>query len=109
MRRGISCLMGVTSSILGTRISSLSLFTSLLFFCGNLDLIPWLVDSEKREKSYECFLDDLRRCEQLGLTVYNFQYASSVLFVIYAHGENCDDGEVQGRPSVLQRLSTLFP
>jgi len=81
---------------------------SPLFFFGNLNLIPWLVDSEKREKSYGCFLDDLRRCEQLGLTVYNFQYASSVLFVIYAHGENCDNGEVQARLSVPPRLSTLF-
>lgn len=29
--------------------------------------------SEKREKSYQCFLDDLQRCEQLGLLLYNFQ------------------------------------
>lgn len=28
---------------------------------------------EKREKSYECFVDDLKRCEQLGLELYNFQ------------------------------------
>lgn len=28
----------------------------------------------KREKSYECFLDDLQRCERLGLTFYNFQW-----------------------------------
>ena len=29
--------------------------------------------SEKRKKSYDCFLDDLQRCEQLGLQLYNFQ------------------------------------
>ena len=29
--------------------------------------------SAKREKSYECFIDDLKRCEQLGLELYNFQ------------------------------------
>lgn len=31
-------------------------------------------DSDKREKSYQCFLDDLKRCEELGLRLYNFQY-----------------------------------
>ncbi|KAG6911420.1 hypothetical protein DXG01_016517 [Tephrocybe rancida] len=30
-------------------------------------------DLDKREKSYACFLDDLKRCEELGLTLYNFQ------------------------------------
>ncbi|KAI5983070.1 xylose isomerase-like protein [Pisolithus albus] len=30
-------------------------------------------DDEKREKSYECFLDEIQRCEQLGLELYNFQ------------------------------------
>jgi len=30
-------------------------------------------DQEKREKSYQAFLDDLKRCETLGLTLYNFQ------------------------------------
>ncbi|KAG8945984.1 hypothetical protein FRC04_012102 [Tulasnella sp. 424] len=29
-------------------------------------------DDEKREKAYQCFADDLRRCEQLGLTLCNF-------------------------------------
>lgn len=29
--------------------------------------------SEKREKAYQCFADDLKRCEQLGLTLCNFQ------------------------------------
>ncbi|EFI28286.1 endonuclease IV [Coprinopsis cinerea okayama7 len=31
-------------------------------------------DAEKRQKSYECFLDDVKRCEALGLTLYNFHY-----------------------------------
>jgi AP endonuclease-1 len=30
-------------------------------------------DSEKRMKSYECFLDDLKKCEGLRLKYYNFQ------------------------------------
>ncbi|KAG6877383.1 hypothetical protein C0993_007903 [Termitomyces sp. T159_Od127] len=36
------------------------------------------VDPEKREKSYQCFVDDLKRCEQLGLTLYNFHPGSTV-------------------------------
>ncbi|EIW61189.1 AP endonuclease [Trametes versicolor FP-101664 SS1] len=35
-------------------------------------------DSEKREKSFTCFLDDLKRCEQLGLHLYNFHPGSTV-------------------------------
>ncbi|KAJ6630382.1 xylose isomerase-like protein [Mycena sp. CBHHK59/15] len=35
-------------------------------------------DAEKRQKSYDCFLDDLKRCESLGLTLYNFHPGSSV-------------------------------
>ncbi|KAI0355492.1 AP endonuclease [Trametes cingulata] len=35
-------------------------------------------DEEKREKSYKCFLDDLKRCEQLGLRLYNFHPGSTV-------------------------------
>ena len=37
------------------------------------------VRREKREKSYVCFLDDLKRCEELGLQLYNFQYVLRVL------------------------------
>ncbi|ESK89722.1 apurinic apyrimidinic endonuclease [Moniliophthora roreri MCA 2997] len=33
-------------------------------------------DAEKREKSYECFLDDLKRCHALGLLLYNFHPGS---------------------------------
>ncbi|KDR69206.1 hypothetical protein GALMADRAFT_104145 [Galerina marginata CBS 339.88] len=35
-------------------------------------------DIEKREKSYACFLDDLKRCEDLGLELYNFHPGSTV-------------------------------
>ncbi|PKK74754.1 AP endonuclease [Rhizophagus irregularis] len=35
-------------------------------------------DQEKREKSYQAFLEDLRRCELLGLTLYNFHPGSTV-------------------------------
>ncbi|KAJ4500320.1 xylose isomerase-like protein, partial [Lentinula lateritia] len=35
-------------------------------------------DIEKREKSYECFLDDLKRCDALGLELYNFHPGSSL-------------------------------
>ncbi|KAG6840533.1 hypothetical protein C0991_006128 [Blastosporella zonata] len=35
-------------------------------------------DPEKREKSYACFLDDLKRCEELGLTLLNFHPGSTV-------------------------------
>ena len=30
-------------------------------------------DAQKREKSYKSFLDDIKRCEDLGLLLYNFQ------------------------------------
>ncbi|KAJ7718963.1 xylose isomerase-like protein [Mycena maculata] len=35
-------------------------------------------DAEKRQKSYDCFLDDLKRCEALGIVLYNFHPGSSV-------------------------------
>ncbi|KAF5361262.1 hypothetical protein D9758_010314 [Tetrapyrgos nigripes] len=35
-------------------------------------------DEEKREKSYQCFLDDLKRCEELGLELYNFHPGSTL-------------------------------
>ncbi|KAJ3767089.1 AP endonuclease [Lentinula raphanica] len=35
-------------------------------------------DAEKRERSYECFLDDLQRCDLLGLELYNFHPGSTV-------------------------------
>ncbi|KAJ8469314.1 hypothetical protein ONZ51_g9085 [Trametes cubensis] len=44
---------------------------SYLVNLGNPDL-------DKREKSFACFLDDLKRCEQLGLHLYNFHPGSTV-------------------------------
>ncbi|KAI5985629.1 xylose isomerase-like protein [Pisolithus albus] len=38
-------------------------------------------DDEKREKSYECFLDEIQRCEQLGLELYNFQQVLVRLYI----------------------------
>ncbi|KAF5319096.1 hypothetical protein D9611_014086 [Ephemerocybe angulata] len=35
-------------------------------------------DAAKRAKSYDCFVDDLRRCEALGLKYYNFHPGSTV-------------------------------
>lgn len=35
-------------------------------------------DDEKRAKAYDCFLDDLYRCEQLGIGLYNIHPGSSV-------------------------------
>ncbi|KAF9448286.1 AP endonuclease [Macrolepiota fuliginosa MF-IS2] len=35
-------------------------------------------DQDKREKAFECFLDDLKRCELLGLKYYNFHPGSTV-------------------------------
>ncbi|KAF8176776.1 xylose isomerase-like protein, partial [Pholiota molesta] len=35
-------------------------------------------DAEKREKSYVCFVDDLKRCQALGLELYNFHPGSTV-------------------------------
>jgi AP endonuclease-1 len=35
-------------------------------------------DTDKRKKSYDAFLDDLVRCEQLGISLYNFHPGSTV-------------------------------
>ncbi|GBE58966.1 apurinic apyrimidinic endonuclease [Babesia ovata] len=35
-------------------------------------------DAEKRKKSYEHFVDDIQRCEKLGITLYNFHPGSTV-------------------------------
>lgn len=35
-------------------------------------------DPEKREKSYAAFLDELKRCEELGIQLYNFHPGSTV-------------------------------
>ena len=35
-------------------------------------------DEEKRAKAYDCFLEDLQRCEKLGIRLYNFHPGSTV-------------------------------
>jgi AP endonuclease-1 len=35
-------------------------------------------DTDKRQKSYNAFLDDLKRCEQLGIELYNFHPGSTL-------------------------------
>ncbi|KAI0028474.1 xylose isomerase-like protein, partial [Vararia minispora EC-137] len=45
---------------------------------GNYLMNMGNADAEKREKSYECFVDELKRCEELGLTLYNFHPGSTV-------------------------------
>jgi hypothetical protein len=40
---------------------------------GLTDVYPHLGMTEKRMKSYECFLDDSKRRAALGLKYYNFQ------------------------------------
>ena len=55
---------------------------------GHRDILPhgsYLVnlanpDEEKRMKAYECFLDELKRCEILGIQRHNFQYSPSPSF-----------------------------
>ena len=31
------------------------------------------MEPDRAEQAYECFVDDLRRCEALGIQLYNFQ------------------------------------
>ncbi|CAZ83178.1 unnamed protein product [Tuber melanosporum] len=35
-------------------------------------------DAEKAKKAYDCFLDDLKRCERLGIGLYNFHPGSTL-------------------------------
>jgi len=38
---------------------------------------------EKREKSYISFIDDLKRCDVLGIKLYNFQYVFSLFIYLF--------------------------
>ena len=40
-------------------------------------------NKEMRIKSYESFLQDLKKCESLGISMYNFQYL--LLAILYIH------------------------
>lgn len=48
--------------------------------CARRSLLAWMLMARraKREQSYVCFLDDLRRAEMLGLKLYNFHPGSTV-------------------------------
>lgn len=41
---------------------------------------------ELRKKSYECFLDELRRCELLGIERHNFQYCTLLFELMVVQG-----------------------
>ncbi|KAL7275823.1 DNA-(apurinic or apyrimidinic site) lyase [Rhizina undulata] len=36
------------------------------------------IDKDKAEQAYECFVDDLKRCEKLGIGLYNFHPGSTL-------------------------------
>ena len=43
---------------------------------GSINLSPLITsnpDTAKWQTSYECFVDDLKRCHQLGVKLYNWQ------------------------------------
>ncbi|KAJ8522878.1 hypothetical protein ONZ45_g596 [Pleurotus djamor] len=72
-------------------------------------------DDEKREKSYECFLDDLRRCELLGLELYNFHPGSTVgnatreeSIALIAESINRAHQETQTVRIVIENMVSLF-
>ena len=66
-------------------------FVQTIFFTLCRDEVTFILFfySKKREKSYECFFDDLKRCEELGLELYNFQYASGFSFFFFAFQKDC--------------------
>ncbi|GMM47700.1 DNA-(apurinic or apyrimidinic site) lyase [Pichia kluyveri] len=60
-------------------------------------------DDEKWEKSFNCLLDDLKRCEQLDIGHYNFHPGSSL-------GENVpikDENDILASPGVRKLASGL--
>lgn len=70
-----------------------------------------MIYSDKRKKSYDCFLDDLKRCEQLGLTLYNFQYDPSINAVQYSPADAfllfLSPGSTVGACSTNESLSLI--
>ncbi|KAI0638661.1 xylose isomerase-like protein [Trametes polyzona] len=69
-------------------------------------------DREKREKSFACFLDDLKRCEQLGLQLYNFHPGSTVgagtieeSLSLIAECINCAHAETTSVVIVLENMA----
>ncbi|KIM36491.1 hypothetical protein M413DRAFT_449185 [Hebeloma cylindrosporum] len=69
-------------------------------------------DDKKREKSYDCFLDDLKRCEELDLELYNFHPGSTVgqtttesSFSLIAECINRAHEETRGVTVVLENMA----
>jgi AP endonuclease-1 len=67
--------------------------------------LTWL--REKREKSYVCFVDDLKRCQALGLELYNFQcvmHASTSDVVSY---KESSPGSTVGQATLEESLGLI--
>ncbi|KAF8967275.1 xylose isomerase-like protein [Flammula alnicola] len=69
-------------------------------------------DKDKREKSYVCFLDDLKRCQALGLELYNFHPGSTVgetstdtSLALIAECINRAHKETEGVTAVLENMA----
>ncbi len=68
--------------------------------------------SEALEKSRDAFLDEMQRCEQLGLTLLNFHPGSHLMQIAQ---EDCRRGSrnlsilPSRRPRALRRLSKIQP
>ncbi|KAF6742669.1 xylose isomerase-like protein [Ephemerocybe angulata] len=69
-------------------------------------------DAAKRAKSYECFVDDLRRCEALGLKYYNFHPGPTVgnatpeeSIQHIANSLNAAHKEAEGIVTVLENMA----
>ncbi|KAF8343392.1 AP endonuclease [Amanita rubescens] len=65
-------------SLFKSRLKRYDYATSVILPHGSYLVNLGNPDAAKREKSYECFIDDLKRCEQLGLELYNFHPGSTV-------------------------------
>jgi AP endonuclease-1 len=70
-------------------------------------LMSWI--REKRDKSYRCFVDELQRCEDLGLTLYNFQSVvfSTVLSSDVADAHCSSPGSTVGACTVDESLGHI--
>ena len=62
---------------------------------------------EKREKSFECFLDELKRCEQLGLELYNFQCVCLCFLPPFAHRLYSSPGSTVGAGTLEESVGHI--
>ena len=58
-------------------------------------------DAEKRGKAYESFLDELKRCEQLGIQLHNFQYPYPTI----ANVDRCSPGSATDKDSGIKLIA----